>query len=116
MNKKIVVTVMALALPLAVVAFPGGGGHFKGPGHRLEWMAEKLDLTAEQKDKLEVIFKDEREKLQVIRKETHSRMQEVLTPEQMTKLDDIKKSRHEKWLQRHEEWKNKGPGGPGRPE
>lgn len=110
MNRKIVTLIMAVTLPLTVAAFPGGGdsGRFHGHrGDRLERLAEKLDLTDEQKSKVEVIFKEQREKFKAIREETRARMQEVLTPEQMTQLDELKKRRHEKWQKRHEEWKSK---------
>jgi protein CpxP len=106
MNKKIVILALALALPLTVAAFPGGG--FEGHrGDRLERMTKNLDLTAEQKGKLEVIFKEQQEKFEAIHQETRSRMQKVLSAEQMAKLDELKKLHQEKWQKRHEEWKNK---------
>ena len=114
MNKKIVTLAIALALPLTVAAFPGnggGGGRFEGHrADRVERLAKKLDLNDEQKAQLEVIFKEQREKFDAIHRETRARMQEVLSTEQMTKLDELKKRRHEKWQKRHEEWKNKQQG------
>ena len=113
MNKKIATLALALALPLTVAAFPSGGGgdHFKGHhrGDRLEYLEKELNLNDEQKSKLDVIFKEQREKLDAIHQETHTRMQEVLNPEQKVKLDELKKQRHEQWQKRHEEWKNKKP-------
>jgi len=110
MNKKIATLAMALAIPLTVAAFPGGGdgGRFEGHrGDKVERLAKKLDLNDEQKSKLEIIFKEQREKFKAIHQETRARMQEVLTPEQITKLDELRKRRHEKWQKRHEEWKTK---------
>ena len=111
MNKKIVTTVIALILPLTVAAFPGsgsGGGRFEGHrGERMERLAETLNLTEDQKSKLQVIFKEQRAKHEAIHQETRARMQEVLSAEQMAKMDELKQRRHEKWQKRHEEWKNK---------
>ena len=107
MNKKIAIIAMALALPLTVAAFPGGGsgGHFEGHrGDRMERLAKKLDLNDEQKSKLEVIFKEQRAKFDAIHQETRARMQEVLNSEQLNKLDEMKKRRHEKWQKKHEKW------------
>jgi len=110
MNNKIATLALALALPLTVAAFPGGGdgGRFEGHrGDRLERLDKELNLNAEQKSKLEAIFKEQRGKFDVIHQETHARMKEVLSAEQMTKLDEMKKCRQEKWQKRHEETKNK---------
>jgi len=109
MNKKIVTLAIALALPLTVAAFPGGdGGGFEGHrGDRLERMSKQLDLNAEQKGKLEVIFKEQQEKSDAIHQDTRARMQKVLSSKQMAKLDEMKKLHQEKWQKRHEEWKNK---------
>ena len=108
MNKKIAMLAMALALPLTVAAFPGGGGYSEGHrGDRFERLAKKLDLNDEQKGKLEAIFKEQREKFDAVRQETRVRMQSVLSPEQMTKLDELKQQRKEKWKKRREESKDK---------
>jgi periplasmic protein CpxP/Spy len=112
MNKKLVSLALALALPLSAAAFPGDAGHFEGHrGDKVERLAKELNLSAEQKSKLEVIFKDQREKFSAIRQETRARMQQELNAEQMTKLDDLKKRRQEKWQKRHEEWKKSRPAG-----
>jgi len=103
MNKKIITLALALALPLTVAAFPGdkgdSGWHH---GNRVERMTKNLDLNAEQKTKVEVLFKEQEEKFKVIHEETHKRLQEILTKEQMTKMDEMKKQRHEKWQKKHE--------------
>jgi len=49
---------LALALPLTVVAFPGDKGDFEGHhANRLEHLSKRLDLTPEQKTKVEALFK-----------------------------------------------------------
>jgi protein CpxP len=104
MNKKIITIALALALPLTVAAAPEDKGGFEGHhGNRVEHMAKKLDLNAEQKSKVEAIFKEQHEKFKTIHEETRARLQGVLTEEQMTKMDEMKKQRHEKWQKKHQE-------------
>ncbi|MCQ8103628.1 hypothetical protein NP590_05895 [Methylomonas sp. SURF-2] len=108
MNKKILIIALALALPLTVGAFPGGhDGDFKGhKGDRIEHLAQKLDLSAEQKQQLQQVFEEQHAKREALRQETDQRLQTVLTPEQMAKFEDMKKERHEKWQKRHHERKD----------
>jgi len=106
MNKKHTIIALALALPLTVTAYAGGKGpdHFGGhQGDRVERLAKKLDLTADQKTKLEDIFKREHEKFAAIHQETNQEVQGVLNPDQMAKYEELQKQRFEKWHKRHEE-------------
>ena len=41
-------------------------------------------------------------KFKIIHEETRKRLQEVLTKEQLTKFDEMKKQRHDKWQKKHE--------------
>jgi Spy/CpxP family protein refolding chaperone len=108
MNKKIITLALALALPLTVAAYPGDKGDFEGHhANRVERLTKNLELTPEQKTKVEAIFKEQEEKLKIVHEETHKRLQEVLTKEQITKLDDLKKQRHEKWKNKLESLKDK---------
>jgi periplasmic protein CpxP/Spy len=110
MNKKIITIALALALPFAVFAFPGGqdGDHSQGhKGDRVERLTKQLDLTPEQTSQLTQIFQEQQAKREAIRQETDQRLQTVLTPEQMTKFEELKKQRHEKWQKRHQERKDK---------
>ena len=103
MIKKIIILALVLALPLTAAAFPGDKGGFEGHhANRVEHLTKNLDLTPEQKTKVEAIFKVQEEKFKIIHEETHTRLQEVLTKEQMTKLDELKKQRHDKWEKKHE--------------
>ena len=99
---------MALALPLTAAAFSIDKGDFEGHhANRVEHLTKQLGLTAEQQTKVEAIFKEQEEKLKIIHEETHKRLQEVLTKEQIAKMDDMKKQRHEKWKNKLEALKNK---------
>jgi Spy/CpxP family protein refolding chaperone len=103
MNKKIITLALALALPLTAAAFSGDNGGFEGyHANRVDRLTKNLDLTAEQKTKVDAIFKEQEGKFNAIHEETRTRLQEVLTKEQMTKFDELKKQRHEKWQKKHE--------------
>ena len=79
----------------------GGERH---PGNRVEMLAERLQLTEEQKTKVQEIFNDTREQLRAVRQETEPRMEEirrqadgrlqtVLTPEQWEKFQRLRDER-----------------------
>jgi hypothetical protein len=107
MNKKIITLALALALPLTAAAFPGGQGDFEGHhANKVERLTKELDLTPEQKTKVEAIFKEQHEKFKIIHEETQKRLQEVLTKEQMTKMDEMKMQRREKWKSKYEALKD----------
>ena len=48
-----------------------------GPGNRIDELAERLQLTADQKTKVQEIFSDTREQLRAVRQETEPRMEEI---------------------------------------
>ena len=107
MNKKIITLALALALPLTVAAFPGDNGGFEGHhADRVERLTKDLNLTPEQKTKVETIFKEQHEKIKAIHEETQKRLQEVLSKDQMTKMDEMKKQHREKWKNKFESLKD----------
>lgn len=83
---------------------PGGPG---GRGPNIEMLAQQLNLTADQKTKLEPVLKSQQEKMQALRKdeslsredrqaknkaireEANAAIKAVLTPEQATKFADL---------------------------
>jgi Spy/CpxP family protein refolding chaperone len=75
-----------------------------GGGGRMDEMSERLNLTADQKTKVQEIFSDTREQLRAVRRETEPRMAEirrqadgrlqtVLTPEQWGQFQKIRDER-----------------------
>ena len=48
-----------------------------GQGNRIDELAERLQLSAEQKTKVQEIFSDTREQLRAVRQETEPRMDEI---------------------------------------
>jgi Spy/CpxP family protein refolding chaperone len=74
------------------------GGH---PGNRVEMLAERLQLTEDQKTKVQEIFNDTREQVRAVRRESEPKMDEirrqadgrlqtVLTPEQWQKFQTVR--------------------------
>jgi periplasmic protein CpxP/Spy len=113
MNKKIIILALAFALPLTASAFPGDKGDFEGHhAKRVERLTKELNLTPEQTPKVEAIFKEEHEKIKVIHEESQKRLQEVLTKEQMTKMDEMKKQHREKWKNKFDSLKDQVPPAP----
>jgi protein CpxP len=104
MKKTLLTFAIVLTFPLTAAAFSGGHGfgseeHHK---HRIERLTKELGLTDEQKTKMEAIFKEQHEKFKALREETHNKLGTVLSPEQMAKMDELKKQRQEHRKQRWE--------------
>jgi len=75
-----------------------------GQGNRIDELADRLQLTAEQKTKVQEIFSDTREQLRAarqemeprmaeIRRQADGRLQTVLTPEQWQKFQRLRDER-----------------------
>jgi len=90
--------ILALNVYRGVVRGGGGGGG------RMDELSERLNLTTEQKTKVQEIFSDTREQLRAVRQETEPRMveirrqadgrlQTVLTPEQWEKFQKLRDDR-----------------------
>jgi Spy/CpxP family protein refolding chaperone len=104
-------------------AGPRGGG--MGPD--LKAIAEKLELTEDQKAKAKPIIEDEKKALEALRADTSlerpakrakameihrahaDQFRALLTPEQVTKLDAMKDEMKEKGRERMKEHKEKAP-------
>ena len=79
---------------------PRGGGR----DNRMDELSERLQLTADQKTKVQEIFNDTREQLRAVRQETQPRMDEirrqadgrlqtVLTPDQWQRFQRLRDER-----------------------
>ena len=88
----------------------------RGPRNRMDELAERLQLTADQKTKVQEIFGDTREQLRAarqemeprmteIRRQADGRLQTVLTPEQWEKFQRMREERQRR---------GRGPRGPDR--
>jgi Heavy-metal resistance len=76
-----------------------------GPSNRFDELSERLQLSADQKTKVQQILGDSREQLRALRKESEpkveeirrqadGRLQTVLTPEQWQQFQTIRELRH----------------------
>ena len=86
--KKLLLTA-ALCLPISVYANPKMGDHPLPPHHRADQLAKELGLSEEQKSKLDEIFKQQHEKFRAIHEESLSLVKQLLSPEQMTKWENM---------------------------
>jgi Spy/CpxP family protein refolding chaperone len=88
---------------LALNVYRGLSRNF-GQGNRFEELSQRLQLTADQKTKVQEIFGDTREQLRALRRETEPKMEEirrqadgrlqtVLTPEQWQQFQKIREER-----------------------
>jgi Spy/CpxP family protein refolding chaperone len=77
------------------------------PRDRIEQLSERLNLTADQKTKVQQIFSDTREQLRALRRESEprvteirreadERMQQVLTPEQWQQFQTVQHEMRER--------------------
>ncbi len=112
MNAKLIGIAFALVFPLTVAANPGGhkGDYEQYRAKKIERLDKELSLTGDQKSQLETLFKQKGEKMKAIHEETQSQLQTILTPEQYSKLQELKQRRHEKWREKHQQRKQEQPG------
>ena len=98
-----IIFVLGFAAGILALNVYRGMARIATPRDRFEQMADRLDLNADQKTKVQQILGDTREQLRALRRESEprvneirsqadARLQEVLTPEQWQKFQSI---RHE---------------------
>lgn len=119
--KQILPAIILCTSISGVQACPGEKGGFHGKGDFKERKAEhldsKLDLTDEQKAKVDAIleskhqqakaiFEESHPKMEALKKSTDAEIRAILTSEQQTKFDKLAAEREEK----HKEWKAKKEG------
>lgn len=85
MNIKQVILAAILAMPFTVSATP-----------EISQFEKDLALSAEQKVKLDAIFKAQQDKLRAISEEANAQVKEVLTAEQISKWEAMRQQLLEK--------------------
>lgn len=107
MKKEMVIGALALGLTAGGAAlttsqdlFAHGKG-FKAHSEerqqkRLDRLSEKLNLTADQKAKIQTLFDSQRAKMKAIREETHTKMLAMLTAEQKAELEKLREGKGKK--------------------
>ena len=69
--------IFVLGFTAGILALNVYRGWARNPGNRMEELSERLQLTADQKTKVQEIFGDTREQLRAVRRETEPRMDEI---------------------------------------
>lgn len=100
MKKTIIALALAAAIPPAVLAASDHRGHRHG-GPDVARLAETLDLSAEQQDRVRALFEAHRAEREALREKMRTGMAEVLTAEQQAKLDALREERRAQRQERH---------------
>ena len=105
MALKKLLLITTLFLPAVVFAAPKMDAHPLPPHHRADQLAKELDLSEEQKNKLDEVFKQQHEKFRAIHEESLVLVKQILSTEQMAKWENLKQqgaeNRKEK-VQKHQ--------------
>ncbi|MDD4915437.1 MAG: hypothetical protein PHW13_10440 [Methylococcales bacterium] len=110
MRKQFLMIALAIALPLtAVAATEDNSAAMGGRCDRIDYLTKELSLSAEQKTKLETVFKENKEKFKALHAEKRQQIEAVLNKEQIEKFDKLKKQHHEEWEKKHEDATDKKP-------
>lgn len=100
--KKIMYLVVLSAFALSVSAFANEGICGKDKAEkRVEHLQQKLGLNAEQTAKVRSIFDAKAVEVKALMEKTHAEVSAVLTPEQKSKFEAMKKERGDKWRKHH---------------
>src|ERR671912_56812 len=100
----LIIFVLGFAAGILALNVYRGFAHGGDRRDRFEQMAERMQLTADQKTKVQEIFADTREQLRAVRRESEpkvneirrqadGRLQTVLTPEQWQQFQTIREER-----------------------
>lgn len=95
MHKTLIALTLAAFLPAAAYsASHKGGEHPRGP--HVERLAEKLELSAQQQQQMRALFEEQREQREAMRAQMRGKVAEVLTPDQLAKMDAMREQYREK--------------------
>lgn len=94
MKKTLIALTLAAIIPgAAYAASDQGGAHMRGA--HVERLAERLELNDEQQAKVRALFEEQRAQHQAMREQMRGKMAEVLTPEQLAKMEAMREQRRE---------------------
>jgi len=94
MKKTLIALLCAAAIPAAAYAASGDRGR-PDRGARMERLAERLELSDEQRARLETLFEEQRAERDAMREQMRARMAEVLTPEQQARMGEMREQRRD---------------------
>jgi Spy/CpxP family protein refolding chaperone len=96
LTKTLAVAAGAAIIPLVVHASPGDDDHPRR-ADRMERLSQRLDLSEEQRARMEALFEEHRAEREAMRERMRARMAEVLTAEQRTRMEEMREQRRAKW-------------------
>ena len=100
MNKLLIGLALILTIPLTAIA---GENPHPWKGHKsAEWLTKGLDLNTEQQAKVAAIFEQQKQKSKLLHDETRDQIQQILTPEQRTKMETLRKEHKDKYANKKE--------------
>lgn len=92
MKKTFVALALAAMIPVAAYAAMEGQG---ARGDRLQRMTEVLNLDDSQQEQMKKMFDEHKAMRKAMREQMRVRMDEILTPEQRAKRDELREQRGE---------------------
>jgi len=118
MKQLISIGLLSFAISGTALAMHHEEGEERDGGRQLEKMAEHLQLSDQQKAAVASIMQEQNDKRKTLQQnmqtqraqlqaETRARMSEVLSPEQLKKMDSMREERQEKRHEKMEKWKEK---------
>ena len=94
MKKTFIALTLAAIIPAAAYAASyERGEHARGP--HVERLAERLELSAEQQEKVRTLFEEQQAQREAMRAQMRGKMAEVLTPDQLAKMDAMRDQHRE---------------------
>ena len=97
--KPKLITLLCLSV-LTSVAQAASDNRYETPAsHKLDHLAQVLQLSPEQKNRIDEIFKAQHEKFAAIHKESHDKVTALLSPEQAAKWEEMRRQ-HQAELQK----------------
>ncbi|MDD5577856.1 MAG: hypothetical protein PHY16_01085 [Methylobacter sp.] len=96
MYKQLMSILLILSVPLTTYAFQPQQGSSGLPDKtlRIEHLTKALGLNKKEKTKVEAIINDEKMKIGALHEESRTRLQGLLTEEQMAEFDALAQQRH----------------------
>ncbi len=97
-NKTFFWLCILFILPFSISAFSGKEEKFEEHhARRMKNLTQELKLSNEQQSQVDAIFEQQYLKIQTIHEETRNKMKQVLSSEQMTKMEEMHKRHHGNW-------------------
>lgn len=94
MKKSLIALTLAAIIPAAAYAASDRGGEHTRGAH-VERLAERLELNEEQQAKMRALFEEQRAQHKAMREQMRGKMSELLTPEQLAKMEAMRDQHRE---------------------